>query len=94
MKNTAAIFTVLLLLIAETVTAQIKWNNVDKDFGKLPQGFHVFSSTDSLDGKPFRAFYAIADISDKQLIFTTDTTHKRTLTPSKKQSRKNLCCSG
>lgn len=82
MKNTAAIFTVLLLLIAEIVTAQVKWNNVDNDFGKLPQGFHVYSSTDSLDGKPFRAFYAIADISDKTLEFTTDTTYRRRLTPS------------
>ncbi len=84
MKNTAAIFSVttLLLLIAGNITAQVKWNNVDNDFGALPQGFHVFSSTDSLDGKPFRAFYAIADISDKQLIFITDTTHKRRLTPS------------
>jgi exopolysaccharide biosynthesis protein len=35
-----------------------------------------------LDGKPFRAYYAIADIKEKKLQFTADTTHKRRMTPT------------
>ncbi|MBO9683876.1 MAG: phosphodiester glycosidase family protein, partial [Flavisolibacter sp.] len=36
----------------------------------------------SIDTTNFRAFYVIADLKDKQLEFTTDTTYKRRLTPS------------
>lgn len=62
--------------------AQVNWENADADFGALPVGFHVFKAEDSLDGKPFRAFYAIADLRNKQLDFTTDTTLNRRLKPS------------
>lgn len=82
-------FFVVAVLITNIITAQQKWQNVDNDFGPLPEGFHVFSSTDSLDGKPFRAFYAIADISNKKLHFTTDTTHKRRLTPTQFYEKNN-----
>lgn len=71
------------ILLAGKITAQVNWHNVDNGFGPLPAGFSVFMSTDSLDGKPFRAFYAIADLADKNLLFTTDTTHKRRLTPAR-----------
>ena len=73
----------LLVFIWDNSTAQTVWHNVDNNFGPLPSGFHVFSSTDSLDGAPFRAFYAIADLQNKELNFTTDTTHQRRLTPAK-----------
>src|SRR5688572_9937234 len=65
------------------ISAQVSWRNADADFGPLPAGFHVFVSTDSLDGKPFRALYAIANLDNKALNFTPDTTYKRRLTPSK-----------
>ena len=76
------ILLIILILPNCAAQAQMKWKNVDADFGPLPKGFHVFNSTDSLDGKPFRAFYAIADISNKTLQFSTDTTFKRRLTPA------------
>ena len=61
--------------------AQIKWVNVDSAFGLLPQNFHVYKTTDSLDGKPFIAYYALAKLKDKHLIFTTDTSANRRITP-------------
>ncbi len=61
--------------------AQLRWVNVNKDFAPLPKGFNVFKTTDSLNGKPFLAYYAIANLKNKTLRFTSDTTHQRRLTP-------------
>ena len=38
-------------------------------------------TNDSLNGKPFKAFYVSADLRNKNLVFDTDTTFKRRLTP-------------
>ncbi|MBN8676359.1 MAG: phosphodiester glycosidase family protein [Chitinophagales bacterium] len=62
--------------------AQVKWVNVDSLFGPLPASVHVFKTTDLLDGKPNIAYYVEADLNDKQLDFTADTTYKRRLTPA------------
>ena len=61
--------------------AQQKWINVDSAFQPLPHNFHVYKTFDSLDGKPFIAYYAEAKLKEKNLNFTTDTTLKRRLTP-------------
>jgi len=61
--------------------AQVKWINVDAAFGPLPSTVQVFKTTDSLDGKPFTAYYVKAKLKDKNLDFTTDTTLGRRLTP-------------
>lgn len=73
---------VVLLLMCFTSLAQIKWVNIDSLYQPLPKGFHIFKTTDSLDGKPFIAFYAIADLKDKALDFTVDTSLGRRLTPT------------
>jgi hypothetical protein len=41
----------------------------------------VYRTNDPLDGKPNIAYYVIADLKDKRLQFTTDTTLNRRLTP-------------
>lgn len=64
-----------------TSIAQVKWVNVDSAFGPLPSGLQVFRTNDSLDGKPFVAYYVKAKLKDKSLDFTTDTTLERRLTP-------------
>jgi exopolysaccharide biosynthesis protein len=74
-------YSILFLLLSNTSFAQRHWQNVDSLFAPLPQNFHVYRSTDSLDGKPFVAYYAEAKLKDKKLDFTTDTTYKRRLTP-------------
>lgn len=75
------IFTITFLFFNIHLTAQVKWTNINSEYGALPDGFLVFKTTDSLDGKPFKAVYAIADLKNKYLNFITDTTLKRRLTP-------------
>lgn len=74
--------TLFTLFTFYTITAQVKWINVDTAFGTLPKNFHVYKTTDSLEGKPFIAYYAEALLKDKILIFDTDTTFKRRYTPT------------
>ena len=68
--------------ISITSFAQVKWVNVDADYAPLPASVQVFKTTDSLDGKPFIAYFVKAKLKDKKLDFTTDTTLGRRLTPS------------
>lgn len=77
-------FYVLLLLALPGFKpqAQVNWVNVDSLFGPLPSSVHVYKTTDLLDGKPNIAYYVEADLKDKQLDFTADTTYKRRLTPA------------
>jgi len=63
--------------------SQVKWINVDSAFQPLPANFHVYKTTDSLDGKPFIAYYAEAKLKDRQMTFTADTSKSRRLTPLK-----------
>jgi len=50
-------------------------------FGALPTSLHIYTSTDTIEGKPNIAFYAEVDINDPQIHATVDTTTKRRLTP-------------
>ncbi len=61
--------------------AQVTWVNVSADYAPLPASVQVFKTTDSVDGKPFIAYYIKAKLKDKKLDFTTDTTLGRRLTP-------------
>jgi exopolysaccharide biosynthesis protein len=71
------------LLFHLSASAQLKWKNVDSSYHPLPSSVHVYFSNDSLDGKPNIAYYVVADLKDKKLDFTTDTTDGRRLTPAK-----------
>jgi len=75
-------FSVFFLLSAGII-AQVKWVNLDSLYAPLPASVHVFKTTDSLDGKPFIAYYVKARLKNRQLDFTVDTTLGRRLTPSK-----------
>jgi len=75
------IFFLLYYFLFHSAEAQIKWINLDASFQPLPSSFHVFKSVDSLDEKPNVMYYAIADLKDKNLEFTTDTTYRRRITP-------------
>jgi exopolysaccharide biosynthesis protein len=76
------ILAALLLIISTSASAQLKWTNVDSLFGPLPASVHVYYTNDSIDGKPNIAYYVIADLKDKTIDFTTDTSKGRRLTPS------------
>ena len=71
----------LLLTSAPFCLGQVKWQNVDSLYGSLPSSVHVFTTTDLIDGKPNIAYYVIADMKDRKLNFTTDTTYNRRFTP-------------
>lgn len=73
---------ILLLLLPIYSAAQLQWKNVDDQYGPLPASVHVYKTTDALEGKPHIAYYLIADLDDRQLTFTVDTTYQRRLTPS------------
>ena len=69
--------------------AQLKWQNVDSLFQPLPPSVHVYFTDDKIDTGAFRAYYLVADLQDKNLNFTTDTTYKRRLTPSQFYQKNN-----
>lgn len=64
-----------------TIVAQVKWVNADADYAPLPASVQIFKTTDSIDGKPFIAYYVKAKLKDKSLDFTTDTSLGQRLTP-------------
>ena len=67
--------------ISQSVFSQFKWINVDSIFQPIPHSVHIYKSISTLDGKPNIAYYVEANLRDKNIEFTTDTTYKRRLTP-------------
>ncbi len=76
----------LICTIPLTLTAQRKWENVSSRFGSLPASVKVYLSTDSLNGRAFRAYYVEADLKDRKLEFTTETGGGKRYTPSQYDS--------
>ncbi|TWI85112.1 uncharacterized protein DUF2233 [Lacibacter cauensis] len=72
---------VLYTITAPFCLGQVKWTNVDSLFGALPSSVHVFTTTDLIEGKPNIAYYVLADLKNRKLNFTTDTTYQRRFTP-------------
>jgi exopolysaccharide biosynthesis protein len=73
----------LLIILPAVSFAQLVWQNVDSLFQPLPSSVHIYKTTSLLDGKPNIAYYIEADLKDKKLGFTADTTYQRRLTPTK-----------
>jgi hypothetical protein len=71
----------LLIINSIGVSAQLKWVNVDSLYQPLPASVHVYFTNQPVDTAPFRAYYVVADLKDKDLLFDVDTTLKRRLTP-------------
>lgn len=71
----------VLLFAGQAGVGQVSWTSVDSVFGPLPPSVQVFKTTDSLEGKPNIAFYLVADLKDKDLYFTVDSSLNRRLTP-------------
>jgi len=82
-------FLLLVLFFSLSVNAQLKWINVDSLYQPLPPMVHVFKTTDTLDGKPNIAYYVIADLKDKKLLFDADTTLNRRFTPTQFYQKNN-----
>jgi hypothetical protein len=73
----------ILLSFTQSIFAQIKWMNVDSLYQPLPSSVHIYFTNSPIDTASFRAYYLIADLKDKKLNFTADTTLNRRLTPAK-----------
>jgi Phosphodiester glycosidase len=80
---TGAITALLFFLTPFILSAQVSWQNVDSIYQPLPSTVHVFYTNSKNDTGAFRAFYLIADLKDKKLDFTADTTRDRRITPNK-----------
>jgi len=80
MKKTGSLLLFSHLMLSSY--GQLKWINVDSLYQPLPASVHVFRSADPLDGKPNIAYYVIADLKDKKLLFDADTTVNRRLSPT------------
>jgi exopolysaccharide biosynthesis protein len=76
------LFLIYFIAINLSAKAQLSWENLDSLYQPLPPSVHIYKSIDSIDGKPDVVYYVIADLKDKNLNFTADTTYKRRLTPS------------
>lgn len=80
-------YILVFTMISTQLQAQLRWQQVDSLFGELPHSVHVYRSYDSVAGEPGIAYYLKADLRDRELIFTTDTTDGRRLTPDQFQQR-------
>jgi len=83
------ILTISLFILPERIIAQLSWQNVDSLYQPLPASVHVYKTTDSINGKPNIAYYVVADLKDRKLKFTVDTSYKRRLTPSAYYEKNN-----
>jgi Phosphodiester glycosidase len=87
MKKMFFLFIFSLSLI--TTQAQLIWKRVDTLQTPLPQGLQLFSTNDSIEGKPNIAYYIEADLNNPNLIFDVDTTFNRRLTPTEFYKKNN-----
>ena len=80
MKKLSSIF--FLIWLSTSLTAQKNAINLDALYQPLPASLQVFKSLDTIGDKPVVMYYAIAGLNDKDLLFTSDTTAGRRLTPN------------
>ena len=71
-----------VLFYIGSLQAQIHWQNRDVDFAPLPLNFHVYSTTDSIDGKPNIAYYVDVLLKEPSISFTTQTGNGKRFTPT------------
>lgn len=75
---------IIILLSSISVStgfAQVGWLVADSLIIDLPKNVTIYTTTDSLDGKPNKAFYLKAKLKDKHLSFEVDTSLGRRFTP-------------
>ena len=76
------ILTVFLFFFALSLSAQLKWTAAhDSLTHGLPPSVKLFYTNDTLDGKPFIAYYVEADLKDKSINYTTQVGNGNRLTP-------------
>jgi exopolysaccharide biosynthesis protein len=67
--------------------SQLHWKKANDEFDSLPHAIRVFKTTDSLNGRPFKAYCVEVKLKDKHLDFTTQTGGGNAYTPSQYYKR-------
>lgn len=80
-KVFSLVITAFIFISSYSHAQSIQWTDVSETYGMLPASIKLFKTSTPIDGKPNVAFYLIADLKDKKLLFTVDTTMNRRLTP-------------
>ena len=77
-------FTLFLLCVvaAGSASAQLQWHNVSAEYGTLPASIKVYRTNDSLNGRPFIAYYVIANLKNRKLNFSAITGNGKRYTPT------------
>jgi hypothetical protein len=65
-----------------TANAQLRWQNADTSFYPLPPNMHVFTTTDSIDGKANIAYYVEVLLKEPSVNFTTVVGNGKRFTPA------------
>lgn len=73
---------VILSVSAVAAVAQLQWQDVSANFAPLPKDVQVFYTHDSLETKPFLAYYIKLPLRSKALRFTTAVGNGKRFTPS------------
>lgn len=82
--------TILLFAYSLGLQAQLKWTAAhDSLTHGLPASVKLFYTNDSLEGKPFIAYYIEADIKDKSLTYTTQVGDGKRFTPQQYYQSEN-----
>lgn len=76
-------FLVLFQLLAGLLQAQTRWICVDSLYQPLPPSVHLYYTSQPVDTGTFRAYYLEADLRDPGLVFSSDTSDGRRLTPKR-----------
>ena len=77
-----ALYCVWFIFMPACLLAQNSWINIDSAYRPLPSSLNVFKSIDIIGGEPVVMYYASAQLKDRKLVFSADTTQGRRLTPA------------
>jgi hypothetical protein len=66
---------------------QVRWIKATNEFDSLPSSIRIFKTSDSLNGRPFKAWCAEVKLKDKKIDFTTQTGQGNCYTPSQYYSK-------
>ncbi|HLK27916.1 MAG TPA: phosphodiester glycosidase family protein [Puia sp.] len=79
--QTSFVLFLAVMFVSNTSIAQLHWHKVDSLFSPLPSSVHIYKTTDSLNRRPFIAYYASVKLKDKKLLFTTQVGNGYRYTP-------------
>lgn len=77
----------LCLLLPSIGFSQLRWVKATTEFDNLPASIRIFKTSDSLNGRPFKAWCAQIKLKDRNLAFTAQTGGGNSYTPSVYYSR-------